>query len=458
MKKIVGILTVAALATSLFAEVNVGAWGRSGMDFTAVSAERDPVTEVTFTEDGKTVVKNSTTGKKDGEQDGTVKTGMGDVTATPGWAAGSRVGVNFGAADADGNIGFNLNVDSNGCSIGVGDQAKVWANVGPVKVQFGRIQLDDLRGSIGDWGNREAFSVAGEDSIFTRFNPTGMTISATPVEGLFIGASINAGNSILDTLKSAQAGVGYTIADIAQIKAQYIGGQKTVTHKDTTKKSVTPATKEIALNKEKTEVIIKDVAEKVVYASKEEVLPYYGKIQAGVDILCLPMLVEIGVSVPLAQKTIFDSNVYVDDKEVNAVTLQRAVDSTIGFSGSADAFSYKGHVIFNFADTSSNAMLNLTMGCDFACEYDLGVVALGANAGYKYAPSFAKDSEGNITSFTDIDVSNGFGGELYAKKAFGNGYFFGGVAGTCDITKDASLAKTVTTYNVKIPVGAEYWF
>lgn len=327
MKKIVGILTVAALATSLFAEVNVGAWGRSGMDLVSTSDFKS-----------------------------------GSVVATPGWADGSRVGINFGAADEDGNIGFNLNVDSNGGSIGIGDQAKIWANLGPLQVQFGKIQMDDLRGSIGDNGNRTEFCVAGEDAIFARFNPqNGMTL-ALRTNGLFVGASIDPDEDWGAAGTAIQGGVGYTIEDVAQLKAQYIGAKNTV-----------------------------------------------GDIQVGVDVLALPVLVEVGAKVTgLADKAV-------------------GVNSTIGFAGGFDALSIKGHVIFNYA--AGNA---ITAGGEVQGEYALDVCDLGFNAGYKYDAG-----------------ANSLGGELYAKKGFGNGYIFGGVADTFEV----GGANTF-----KVPVGAEYWF
>lgn len=335
MKKIVGILTVAALATSLFAEVNVGAWGRSGMD-------------VISTSDFKS----------------------GSVVATPGWADGSRVGVSFGAADEDGNIGFNLNVDSNGGTIGIGDQAKIWANIGPLQVQFGKIQLDDLRGSIGDNGNRTEFCVAGEDAIFARMNPqNGMTLALRPVDGLFIGAAIDPNEDWGAAGTAIQGGIGYTIADVAQLKAQYIGKANTV-----------------------------------------------GDVQVGVDVLALPVLVEVGVRVGgLAD-----------------VKNKGTVNGTIGFAGAFDALSIKGHVICNFENKGSKVTDNLTAGCEVQAEYGLGVCDLGVNAGYKFAQG-----------------ENSLGGELYAKKGFGNGYLFGGVADTFVIGGANSF---------KVPVGAEYWF
>ena len=257
MKKIVGLALVSALvAGAAFADVSVHAWGRSGLDFDLNTTESD--TEAA-------------------------------VTATPSWANGSRVGVNFGASTEGDTLGFNLNLDCNGSTFAVGDQAKIYARLfDVVTVQFGRIQLDTLRGSIGDWGNRQEFTVAGEDALFTRFNPwRGMTLSYDN-HGLFIGASIcaDSGDTAKETFQKVQAGVGYTITDIAQIKVQYIGS-------------------DVAKNN--------------------------GTIEAGVDLLMIPgTLVETGVKVYLTEKTGFKG--------------------TVGFKGGYDAVSFIGHITDSYTN------------------------------------------------------------------------------------------------------------
>jgi len=199
MKKALAILTaLAVVGGAAFAEVNVGGWGRIGyIPYTSVDGA-DAFTD-----------------------------------AYPRWADGGRVGVNFsGSSD---NVGFNLNLDSNGNAFGVGDQAKIWVKVNSMfGFQVGKIQQDVLRGKIGDFGAFELESAGGEDDIFARFNPqTGLIVDITPMDGVYIGAAMDAtgpkgyddaGKTLTeDAVKAIQLGAGYVIADIGHLRAQYLG-------------------------------------------------------------------------------------------------------------------------------------------------------------------------------------------------------------------------------------------
>jgi hypothetical protein len=433
MKKIIGIAAVAAIvATSAFAEITFGAWGRAGIDF------------------GNVVGSSTTT-------DGTTTADpLGDATvsATPSWASGSRVGFSVAGTNEDKNVGFNINVDSNGNTIGVGDQAKIWGQIGWFKAQFGKIQLDELRGSIGDWGNREEFNQKAEDGIFDRFYPTlGMTAEFRPIDGLFIGATIDASKvttttttinyigadvaalkralddaknayDILKTranwdayqdaleayndavttstssswprlenvLKSANVGVGYTIKDVAQIKAAYFGN------------------------------------------STDD---HYGKLEFGADLLMIKNnLIEIGAKLPMSKDNA--------DGYFNAC---------VGFSGSADKLTYKGHVFGDFVrrtDSDGSYKVNPTAGFDACAEYDIGVCSLGLTGAYT-ANMYSDSSTGDFATHT-------MGLELYAKKGFANGYLFGGVADGLVIATASQAKSTTLTNTFKIPVGVEYSF
>lgn len=191
MKKALAILTaLAVVGGAAFAEVNVGGWGRIGY-----------------------VPYESVDGA--------------DATSTmlPGWGAGpGRVGVNFsGSSD---NVGFNLNIDSNGGTLAVGDQAKIWVKVNSMfQFQVGRVQQDVLRGKIGNWGAFGLESAGDEDAIFKRFNPDqGIQIDVTPLDGVYIGAAISGNGGLFeDNLKNIQIGAGYVITDIGHLRAQYFG-------------------------------------------------------------------------------------------------------------------------------------------------------------------------------------------------------------------------------------------
>ena len=154
---------------------------------------------------------------------------------------------NFSASTEDGKFGMNLDleyaVDSEGGfgNVSIPDQAKVWWQPTDWFLgQIGMVEVDDLRGTIGDWGNgRRDIGLLGEDDIFDRFYPqAGLALSFYPLEGLFIGATFDAfgpviydnNGAILDDsavwaenfYKSINVGFGYTIDEKFQIKAAYV--------------------------------------------------------------------------------------------------------------------------------------------------------------------------------------------------------------------------------------------
>jgi hypothetical protein len=100
-----------------------------------------------------------------------------------------------------------------------------------------------------------------------------------------------------------------------------------------------------------------------------------------------------------------------------------------------------------------------TLGLNFGVEYDLTAFTIGLTGGYNI--TFQSDSNSGVDASHTV---NALLGELYAKKGFGNGYIFAGVADSLSIdntTVEGSgmTLKTTTTKNAfSIPVGAEYWF
>jgi hypothetical protein len=194
MKKSVVILLVLALvATSAFADVSWGAWCRTGLDLVSITGTNDPV-----------------------------------MSVNPGWANGNRIGLSFSGTGKE--FGFNVNVDTNGGNaVAVGDQAKLWWKPADfLKLEIGKIQVDNLRGSASSMNFSGAYGAGGEDEIFQRLYPKmGLAIELTPVEGLFAAYAIDATTTyptlLANDLARSQFQVGYTIKDIAMIRAQYIG-------------------------------------------------------------------------------------------------------------------------------------------------------------------------------------------------------------------------------------------
>jgi hypothetical protein len=161
---------------------------------------------------------------------------------------------------------MKLDIHSNGNTLAVGDQAKIWIQPVPmIKIQAGKVQEDTLRGKFDDSNVLNGMGgyfagVPGKDTYFTRFYPKlGMVVSLTPAEGVFIAAALDAAYSVPATIsldvdgdgaiaddgsetfltgatatsnvglsedmfKKIQIGAGYTIANIGLARAQYIGG------------------------------------------------------------------------------------------------------------------------------------------------------------------------------------------------------------------------------------------
>lgn len=180
---------MALIGTAVFADIGMGAWGR--IDFSPIAS--------TNGEDLETRL-------------------------TPGWGGSGRVGINFfGMSD---NMGFNLNMIMDpGAAPNVGDITGVHVKFNDmIRLDYGRLQVDNVRGKLG--GN---FIIDGpdEDAFFNRFYPEqGAAISITPMDGLFIGASVNNKGTtrpLEETYKGIQVAAGYNIDGIGLIRAQYVG-------------------------------------------------------------------------------------------------------------------------------------------------------------------------------------------------------------------------------------------
>lgn len=209
MKKIVGTIAAIALAaSSAFAGVNVGMGFNRGFF-------------VPFAYDGTDAKAGISTS----------------------WGAEPRVGVSFSAASEQ--VGVVADVKFDGGNVAVNDNAYIW--VKPVewfKMNIGQSFDDTLRGNacFGSWDWLRPGNILGEDLIFTRVcqNPLGgayaplqgAILMLDPIEGLHISVGLPTGYGIAanweDLISYTQVQAGYTIADVAQIKAQWIGAGKNV--------------------------------------------------------------------------------------------------------------------------------------------------------------------------------------------------------------------------------------
>lgn len=197
------------------------------------------------------------------------------IRMNPDWSYGCRVGFWIIGRTNDEHFGFDFNLDSDAgalfihklwdsdenekdvnyhedgkYAVAIGDQAKMWGlfDVKPLatqfKVAFGKMREQVLRGSIGDFGQRESSDVKSEDDIFSEFWPvTGMFVSAsglkdTWLEGFYAAGCVDISGTLginstdtdnydymdmHDVFHNGQYGIGYTIPGVMQIKAQYWG-------------------------------------------------------------------------------------------------------------------------------------------------------------------------------------------------------------------------------------------
>lgn len=331
---------------------------------------------------------------------------------------------NFSASTEDGMFGMNLDleyaVDSERGfgSVSLPDQAKVWwMPTDWFLGQIGMVEVDDLRGTIGDWGNgRRDIGLLGEDDIFDRFYPqAGLALSFYPVEGLFIGATFDAdkdgkdgGDWAENFYKSINVGFGYTIDEKFQIKAAYFGA--------------------------------KDPRD----GSKDELKDddFNGKLELGFDWnINESNLLEVGVKIPL-----WSDNDKRDEK--NGYLFQ----AVAGVVGENDNLSYKGHALYcsmNGTDKDGDFAYFPVFGIDAGIEYALENFTLGATV--NYGGSFDNLQVKNI-------AVNSFGAEVYVKKDVAADCFvFAGIADTLTVTDVEDTVKK-TENRFYIPIGIEYAF
>lgn len=334
---------------------------------------------------------------------------------------------NFSASTEDNKLGFNLDlkyvVDSEGgfANVSLPDQAKVWWQPAEWFLgQVGMIEVDDLRGSVGDWGvGRRDIGSLDEDAIFDRFYPqAGVALSFYPVEGLFIGATFDAykgeddevGDWAENFYKGINVGFGYTVDEKFQIKAAYFGA------KDPRKGS----------------------------DDELENDDFNGKLEFGFDWdINESNVLEVGVKVPL-----WSDNDKRNDREDDGYLLQ----AVAGIAGENDNISYKGHagyVSMNGKDKDGDLSYYPVISLDAGVEVAFDKFTLGATACY--------DGEFNNLGDKNVNV-NSFGAEIYLKKDVAADCFvFAGIADSLVITDVEDTVKN-TANRFSIPLGIEYAF
>ena len=154
------------------------------------------------------------------------------------WGASPRIGASFSAASEDVGVVADVKFDNGG--VAVNDNAYIWVKPASwLKVQIGQSFDDTLRGNacFGTWDWLRPGNILGEDLTFVRVckNPLdgawapveGAIVMLDPIEGLHVSAAFNITGYNAQTwenvAKKIQVQAGYTIPDVMQIKAQWIG-------------------------------------------------------------------------------------------------------------------------------------------------------------------------------------------------------------------------------------------
>ena len=154
------------------------------------------------------------------------------------WGASPRIGASFSAASEDVGVVADVKFDNGG--VAVNDNAYIWVKPASwLKIQIGQSFDDTLRGNacFGTWDWLRPGNILGEDLTFTRVcnNPLsgayeslqGAIVMVDPIEGLHVSAGLKIAGYNAQTwenvAKNIQVQAGYTIPDVMQIKAQWIG-------------------------------------------------------------------------------------------------------------------------------------------------------------------------------------------------------------------------------------------
>lgn len=438
----------------------------------------------------------------------------------PDWSYGSRVGFWIIGRTPDNHFGFDFNLDSDGhalflhklydsdeaeedvnynedgkYAVAIGDQAKIWAqgDIEPLavtgKIAFGKMRENYLRGSIGDFGQRESSDVKSEDDIFSEFWPTtGLFVSATGMkdtvlEGAYAAAAIDLSGTLgvscadtdrdsdmplYDALRTVQAGIGYTIPGVAQIKAQYWGDSISADNYRYAESKFASAR-----------------------AAEYDMNDYYGRLEFGIDFLGFmggatglgdvdlektpnANLIEVGFKLPLVTRD--------ELREYDPETFYNWY-SCIGTMGVVEKgfILYKGHIwggqgTSNLAQYTPGGIVTLEKGKGA----DILMAGVDALAEVCINPFGSQDlfvglsgnynitkADGEDSTFADLKLrQHNVGAEIYIKKTFGaNNYLFVGIAdrytkatmegtvgGVCDLSYESSSNK------IYMPIGIEMFF
>ena len=394
MKKIIGVVTALsiAFASSAFAvEFKVIGDAKGQLDF-GVTDYNDSTNKLVVS--GNTVTDTKTTNWNDPNVTSDAEVDMSFEVTSDDESSGAHVDINF--------VSDDTTVPA------IGDEAKVWTTLfDMLKLEFGKVKVDDLRGSIGDYDYEDVTLWQGKDAVFKRFSTElGMTAELRPVEGLFIGASLDPEGSLSrdETFRGIQFGVGYEVPDLIQVKGQWIG----------------------------------------------KTSGKYGDIQLGADLLMLgDNLIEIGVTIPIEEDSSNTDLLYA------IVALKGGSEDGLSYKGELYCdLNKKGYEVYNNSYSATDTVP--TIGINAGLKYNMGDFGIAATAGYAITTAKADYNGLNVSgNITEHALQAG----LFLEKNVEPGVFFIGLKdafnfATASWSEDNySLDKSYSSNTFSIPVG-----
>ena len=423
MKKIVGIVAAAALATSAFAEINIGSWNRAVVE--------------PLHYDGDTL--RSFNG---------ASWGVGDK-------GGSRTSLSFSASTE--NAGVVIDLHSNP-DISVGDNSYAWVKpVDMLTVKFGKInnfngRLDHCFGTwdASRFATMEGEGLAGVDRSWRGGQAANIVLE--PVEGLIIDYQANFDASVDGTRvsdshaydilwESSSTMIGYK-ADFGFIRAIINGKQAT------TYKSTDTDTKPAALIGLAADITaVENLTLKFGLSVPTDLTHYdYTAAKAAYTEYALDEYTATGV------KTKKSKDVAAAEAKVSGNAIKAAVAADYNL----DALAFHGHVE---ADVMPNKVED--------GEAKLGAFGVKVGAGVDYAFS---DAWKLITDFrfqswtaTKLDGSDvkyedpAWGAYLGLRQQLTNASFeFGGMFGTRSLKNTATGKEDNFTFAVPLTITASF--
>ena len=379
---------------------------------------------------------------------------------------GTKVRTDFRVNGNADFIGFVINLTEDG--VDAGDNAFIWAKPfsnDVLKLSVGKFDVDDLRGKVNTDTGFEDFAVPAkmdEDAIFNRFRAgNGFMLSSQPVDGLFLGLRVNgdlfkgwggdgSGTLLLDAYRFLQVGFGYDIADVGQIRAQWLGGWFG---------TIDPKTLGDDMGKEKYGVSYFSypdwydpaTAGWTMNLDNENIVWNQARIEAAFALTAVQnLLVDLGLKFWLP----------IEVKE--RLQFSKGIDVNVGAKFRADAFQIVGQVGANlggyyraydgkeFSKQANGIGLNVNL----IPSYDLDAFTIGADIGMQMK-GVSKDGKGEALKddFKDDPMALGFGG--FVSKGLGSGSVKAGLAfKTAPTTNGKANGSGVFT----IPVILEYAF